>query len=144
MPPEGGWLSPEIQLFQLLVFELLVLDIFSDDDFIPANRRNEIPPGPKMLANVPTFALAIDSRQMDRALSLDVPDNLAHRIFRRYRQQHVYVVRHQMAFLNTAFALFGQLSKHRTEMSLQFAIQHLPSVFRDENDMVFAVPLGVT
>ncbi len=49
-----------------------------------------------------------------------------------------------MAFLDTAFALFVQLSQHRTEMSLEFAVQHLPTVLRNENDVVFALPLGVT
>jgi hypothetical protein len=53
------------------------------------------------------------------------------------------MIGHQMAFLDAAFPLFGQLSKYQTEMSLQFAIQHLPAVFWNENDVIFAFPLGV-
>jgi hypothetical protein len=58
------------------------------------------------------------------------------------------MIRHQVAFLDAAFPLFGQLSKYRTKMSLQFTIQHLPAVFWNEDDVIeddviFAVSLGV-
>jgi len=49
-----------------------------------------------------------------------------------------------MTFFNAALPLLGQLSKYRTKMLFQFAVQNLPSVFRNENDVVFALPLGVT
>ena len=61
--------------------------------------------GPKMLPNEIAFALSIDPGQVDRALSLDIPDDLRHRIFRRYRQQHGHVIGHQMPFIDLRFPL---------------------------------------
>jgi hypothetical protein len=46
-----------------------------------------------------------------------------------------------MPFFDAAFSLLGQLPEYRTEMPLQFAVQHLPAVFWNENDVIFA--LGV-
>ena len=48
-----------------------------------------------------------------------------------------------MPFFDAAFPLFGQLPEYRTEMSLQVPIQRPPGVFWNENDVIFAVPLGV-
>ena len=95
------------------------------------------------MTDKPALSLAINSREVDCALAFDVPDHLTDRIFRRYRQQHVNVVRHQMPFFDAAFPLFGQLPEYRTEMSLQVPIQRPPAVFWNENDVIFAVPLGV-
>src|SRR5271170_906935 len=142
-PPEGGRLTPQVQLFQLLVFVFLILDIFPDDCFISTYGRDEISACPEALTHKPALPLAIGTGKVDRAFAFDVPDHLTNRVFRWNRQQHVNMIGHQMAFLDPAFPLFGQLSKYRTEMSLQFAIQHLPAVFWNENDVIFAVPLGV-
>jgi hypothetical protein len=56
----------------------------------------------------------------------------------------VHVVRHRTTFFAAACALLGRSSKYRAETLLQFAIQNLPPVFRNENDVVFALSLGVT
>jgi hypothetical protein len=53
------------------------------------------------------------------------------------------MIGHQVPFLDATFSLFGQLSKYRTKILLQLAIQHLPAVFWNENDVIFAFPLGV-
>jgi len=128
-------------LLQLLVFTFLVLDVFPDDRFVSTYGRDEIPARPEALSDEPALSFAVNSRKMDRALAFDVPNHLTDRIFRRYRQQHVNVVGHQMPFFDAAFSLLGQLPEYRTEMPLQFAVQHLPAVFWNENDVIFA--LGV-
>jgi hypothetical protein len=53
---------------------------------------------------------------MDRALSLDEPDHLRHRVFRWDRDQHVHVIGEKMALLDPAFFLLGQPSKHLSQM----------------------------
>jgi hypothetical protein len=45
-----------------------------------------------------------------RTLPFHVPDDLCHRIFGKYRNQHVDVIRHQMALLDTAFLAARELS----------------------------------
>jgi hypothetical protein len=75
------------------------------------------------LSDEPALSFAVSSRKMDRALAFDVANHLTDRIFRRYRQQHVNVVGHQMPFFDAAFPLLGQLPEYRTEVSLQIAVQ---------------------
>jgi hypothetical protein len=55
----------------------------------------------------------------------------------------VDVIGHQMALLDPAFLLLGQIVKDNAEMPSQFSVQRLPSVFRDEDDVIFAVPFRV-
>jgi hypothetical protein len=49
----------------------------------------------------------------------------------------------KMAFLNAAFFLFGQLSEHLAEMPAQVSIQHFVPTFRDNNNVILALPLRV-
>ena len=63
------------------------------------------------------FALSIDPSQMDCAFALNVPYDLRHRIFRRYRQQHVHMIGHQMPFLNLRFPLERKPAEN---LALQF------------------------
>jgi hypothetical protein len=76
-----------------------------------------------MLAHEVAFALSIDPRQVDRALALDEPDDLRHRIFRRNRQQHVDMVGHQMPFLDFRFFLQRELPEYLAQIPAQFLIQ---------------------
>ena len=112
--------------------------------FVPTDGRDEISSRPEALTDESALSLAIDPSKMDRALAFDIPDHLADRIFWRNRQQHVNMVRHQMPLLDPALALLSKLPKHRPKIFLQFAIQHLPAVFRNEDDVIFALSLGVT
>ena len=97
-----------------------------------------------MLAREIPFRFAIDSRQMNGALSLDESDDLRHRILRWYRQQHVHVVGHQMPLLDPALLLRSQFLEHVPEVTPQFAIQRFPATFGNEHNVVFAVPSRVT
>jgi hypothetical protein len=84
--------APEIHLFEPLIFLLLVADVSADRVLVATNRVDEESSSPKMPPYEIAFALSIDPGQMNRALALDIPDDLRHRIFRRYRQQHVHVI----------------------------------------------------
>src|SRR5271163_4634864 len=75
-PPEGGRLTPQVQLFQLLVFVFLILDIFPDDCFISTYGRDETSACPEALTHKPALPLAIDTGKVDRALAFDIPDHL--------------------------------------------------------------------
>ena len=81
---------------------------------------------------------------MDRALALDVPHYLRHRVFRRYRDHHVHMIRHQMPFLDPAFLLLRQLLEHLPEVSPQLAVQRFPATLGNENYVVLALTLRVT
>ena len=97
-----------------------------------------------MLANEAPFALAIDPRQMDGALALDLADCLGHSQFWRDRIHHMHVIGHQMSLDDLAAFLRRKLTKHATQMSPQICIQGLASAFWNEDDMELAVPNRVT
>src|SRR5712691_8315540 len=75
---------------------------------------------------------------MNRALSLDEPDHLRHRVLRRYRDEHVHVIGHQMPLLYPAFPLLGQPSENLPKVLPQLPIQRAPSALRYEHHVVFA------
>ena len=96
-----------------------------------------------MLPHEIAFALSINPRHVDRALALDETYHLRHRVFRRDRQQHVHVIGHQMPFLDLRFLLKRKLAEHFAQMPTQLLIQRLAATFRDEDNMIFAVPSRV-
>jgi hypothetical protein len=90
------------------------------------------------------FPLAVHPRQMDGTLAFDKPDHPRHRIFRRYRDQHVHVVSHQMSLLNPTLLLLRQVPEYLSQVLPQFRVQRLAATFRDEHHVVFALPLRMT
>src|SRR5690242_16173038 len=96
-----------------------------------------------MLTGEIPLPLPVDPGHVDGALALDVADHLRHRIFRRYRDHHVHVVRHQVAFLDPALLLRRQTAQDLAEMRSKLAEQGFAATFRDEHDMVFALPPGM-
>lgn len=62
---------------------------------------------------------------------------------RRDRNHHVDVIRHQVTFQDLRLFLQRQPVEHLAQVPAQFQIQCLPSTFRDEHHVIFAVPGGV-
>jgi hypothetical protein len=56
---------------------------------------------------------------------------------------HMHMVWHQMPLLNPAFPLFSRFPQYLTKMLSQLALKDLPAVFRDEYNMIFALPSAV-
>jgi hypothetical protein len=81
--------------------------------------------------------------QMDRTLALDKPDHLRDRVFRRNRDHHVNVIRHEMAFLDLALLLQRQLTEDLAEMPSQFPVKRLSAALGNKHNMIFALPLAV-
>jgi hypothetical protein len=75
-PPFGGGSFAKIDLFQTFVFLFPVSDVPPDQLFLLTDRRNKVPSGPKVLTHEVAPLLPVHPRQMDRALSLSVPDLL--------------------------------------------------------------------
>jgi hypothetical protein len=85
--------------------------------------------------------LSVHPRQMDRALALDKSNHLRDRVLGRYRNHHMHMIRPQMSFFYLTLLLLCQPSEYFPQMPPQFLVQRLPAAFRDENYMVFALPL---
>ena len=97
-----------------------------------------------MLPDEFAVALAVNPSQMDCAFALDVSHDLTDRVLRRNRQHHMDMVGQQMAFFDPAIPVFRKLAEHRAQMLAQFTVQNLAPKLRNENDVVFALPLRVT
>ena len=134
---------PKPDLIEPLVLFLLIADVLPDGLLISTHRGDEVPPRPEALAHEVALALPIHPRQMNGALSLHEPHHLRYRVLRRYRQQHVYVIDHQVAFFNSAFLLTGQLTEHFAQVFAQVHVQRAPAALRDEDHVVFAVPFAM-
>ncbi|CRI63457.1 hypothetical protein THIOKS11320106 [Thiocapsa sp. KS1] len=133
-----------MQLLQALILALLVPDVSSDRHFIPPHRRDKLAACPKMLAAIVALSLTIDPCQMDGALALDVPDHFGDGVLGRNRHQHVHMVGHQMALFDPTFLVSRELVEHLPQMCPQLPVQHFPTAFRDKNNVIFTLPLGVT
>jgi hypothetical protein len=136
----GGRSFPQVQLVQALIFHFLVANVLPNHSLIPAYCRYQIPSRPEMLTNVILFSLPVRPRQVNRALALDIPNHLRHCVFRRYRNQYVHMVRHQMAFLDLAFTLLGQIAEYLAQMLAEGFVKHLPAALRDKHNVILAIP----
>src|SRR5258708_29104485 len=114
-------------------------DVLATDRLVRPHRRDEVPSRPQVLTNEVPLLPHEGSSDMNRALPFDVPNGLRHRVLRRNRDQHVYVVSHQVPFLNSAFPLFRKRPKHRPEVPSKFSIEHLSSALRDIDNVGLAV-----
>ena len=126
-----------------MVFLLLALDVLPNCFLVAPNRADKITAGPEALPREIALSFAIDPRQMDGALTLDLPDHVRHRVFWWDRQKHVNMVREQMTLFDLRFFLSRKLAKNLAQSLPQLLIQHLASILRNENHVIFAVPRRV-
>jgi hypothetical protein len=110
----------------------LITDIASDDLLIVTRRRYQLPTRPKMIAFVASFA-GIFVVNVNRRLALQKADNMRHRIFQWDRYQHVYMLGHEVPFLDPATLLSSKSISRRTSKAFR-------AVLTREDHMIFAVP----
>ena len=77
---------------------------------------------------------------MNRALSFDVAYHARHRDLRRHIQKHVHMVRHDMPFLYPTLFVPGQIVECSPQSSAYVPVERSAPIFRDEYDVVFALP----
>ncbi len=116
---------------------LLVSNILPYHFLIPTHCRYEVSSRPKMLPDKIAFSLTVYPGYVDRALPLYIPHNLRYGVLRRYRNQHVHMIGHQMALLYPALLLFGQSVKYLTKVTPQLPIQRSAPAFRNKYKMIF-------
>jgi|SRR5579875_1464823 len=124
------WPSPQAHLVQAFVFLFLVANVFSNRFFISTHRGHEEPSCPKGLGHKIPLALSVHPRQMDRALPLDIPNHLRHRVLGRNRDHHVHVVGQQMPFFDPALLLPAQPPGDFPHVSPQSSVHYLAPTLR--------------
>ena len=125
------------------ILKFLVLDVGPDRLLVPTHRRDEISACPELVSGE-ILRLTLDIlRDPNRALAFDEADHLGNLVFRRDRDQHVDMIRHQMALFDPAFPPPGQVVEHRAEVLLDFPEHRFLPVLRYENHMIFAIPCAM-
>ena len=110
----GFWAAEIFQLIllQLPICQFLVSDVGPDDFLVPADGRDKVTARREFVAQkIPHLAFDI-LRDPYRTLPFHLSDDLRHRIFGRYRDQHMNVIRHQMPVLDPALLPSRQIVKH--------------------------------
>jgi hypothetical protein len=109
------------------------------DALVRTDCRDEGATGPKCWPTKIALVFPIHPGEVNRALALDEPDDLRHRVLRRYRDHHVYVVRQQV-LLDAALFLRGQSPEHLPRvlrlvfgirMRLMTHVQAMPAAFHE-------------
>jgi len=125
LSPLKGAALYQVHLVDSTIFLILAADVLPNHRLITAYRGDEVSARPEVLPDEVALALHVRSRDVDRALTLYVPHHLRYRILRWDRDHHVYMIRHQMPFLDPALLLLGQSPEHLPKLQAQLPIQHL-------------------
>ena len=89
-----------------------------------------VAPRPKLLPHKALPSPCPDPRNVDRSFPLHKPHHLRRRILRRYRDQHVDVIGHQMPLVDFAFPLPGQVFKYHPQLPANLPIQYFFATLR--------------
>ena len=73
-------------------------------------------------------------------MTFDVADDLRHRMLGRNGDHHVHMFRHQVPVENLTVLLHSELAKHLAQVPAQLGTERLSAAFRNENNVLFAVP----
>ena len=102
-----------------------------------------IAPGPEVFAvEVSGFTTELTGDGYG-ALAFQETDNLGDFILRGYLDEHMHMVAHEVALEYLAILLGGQGVKDLTQSGSDVTVQFLLPHLRDEDDMIFTVPLRV-
>src|SRR5262245_42715287 len=105
-------------------------------------RGHRVAASPEMFAREVSL-LPGQSCDGNRTLPFQKTDHRSHRVLRRNRDAHVYMVRHQVSLHDLAFLLLRQRVEYRAQLAADIPKDRFPPPFRHEYNMVLAVPLGV-
>ena len=130
-------------LVTFLIVLFLLADVLADCALIDSHCRHEVSTCPEVVsleALMPAHEIAC---RPNRSLALDVPHDLRHRILGRNPNHHMHMIRAQMAFGDLVLPLLGSLVENLPQVLSNLAVEHFTATFRDENDVVLALPFGV-
>lgn len=114
------------RVIPLMVRGFLSLDVLANRLFILARCGHVVASCPEALPDEVPPPSPDAPRDVDGTLPLYESNHLGHHTLGRNRHKHVYMVRQQMPFLNTAFLLTSQFVEHLPKFPPQLAMQNLP------------------
>jgi hypothetical protein len=132
-----------MQLILASIFAFLLLDVLTDSFFVSTNRGCKVASGSKAVTREVLLSSKKRPCNVDGALAFDVTHHLSNRVLGRNRDEHVNMVRHEVAFQYVALPLPGQLPEDLAKILPKLFVEHFPPAFRNPYHMVLAVPYGV-
>ncbi len=133
----------DVELIEALILRLLFLDVRPNRGLVSPNGGHVVAAGPELLAREVLPSPQVRAGNVDRTLPFDEADHLAHGVLRGNRDQHVHVVKVEMALLHAGLALVREVSQGGPQVFPELPIEGLPPVLGNPHDMVLALPLGV-
>jgi len=135
---------PERQILLPLFLFFLIADVGSDGRLVQAHRAHAVPARPEVEAC--EIALPAQELTMNphRRLPLQKSDRVGNAVLGRYAQAQVNVVGQSVTLDQFDLMLTTQFANYLPDLSPQLAEEHLLPVFRNEHQMVLAVPSNVS
>src|SRR5712691_628716 len=118
--------------------------VLADHRLISADGGDRVPPSPKMVPGIVLAASHEGPGHVDRRFPLDKANDLRHRVLRRDGEEHMHVIRHQMPLFDATLLLLRQRAEDLPKMPPSLMGERFPTILRDKDHMILAVPLGMT
>lgn len=142
-PAEGVLVLLDAQPVERDVGLLLLPDVLRDRGLVQADRGHAVALGPEL----PVAELVLHVRVLveyhQRALPLQVAHHARYAVLRRYRQQHVDVVRHQVPLDDLYPLVLAELPEDLPKVGPYLVVDDFAPILRREHDVVLAHPLRV-
>ena len=118
-------------------------DVFADGLLFETNRGDGIASGPEVFTvEVSGFAAELPG-DGDGTLALEKANHGADLLLWWDLNEHVHMVRHEVALKNPAVFLGCECMEDLSQSWTYLAIQHFLPHLRDKDEVVFAIPLAV-
>ena len=118
-------------------------DVLNDLFLVVANRGDVVATRPEVFTREVSLFTAPLPSDGNGALTLEEADDRGHGVLGRDGDEHVDMIGHDVALVDGAFFLLGQLMEDRPEGRTNLAPEEPPSLFGNEHHVVFAVPVVV-
>ena len=122
---------------------LLLPDVLRDRGLVQADGGHAVALGPELPVAELVLHVRVPVEYHQRALPLQVAHHAGHAVLRRYRQQHVDVVGHQVPLDDLYPLVLAELPEDLPKVGPYLVVDDFAPILRREHDVVLAHPLRV-
>lgn len=142
-PIEGVLVLLDAQPVERDVGLLLLPDVLRDRGLVQADGGYAVALGPELPVAELVLHVRVPVEYHQRALPLQVAHHARHAVLRRYRQQHVDVVGHQVPLDDLYPLVLAELPEDLPKVGPYLVVDDFAPILRREHDVVLAHPLRV-
>ena len=142
-PIEGVLVLLDAQPVERDVGLLLLPDVLRDRRLVQADGGNVVALGPELPVAELVLHVRVPVEYHQRAFPLQIAHHAGHAVLRRYRQQHVDVVGHQVPLDDLYPLVLAELPEDLPKVGPYLVVDDFAPILRREHDVVLAHPLRV-